>query len=166
MFLALREIVVNAFSPLTLSQFSEHFDFNSLVRHSYTKHIVVSLPPLIYCMWSSFSECLFVCLFWAIYAWQVLKVSDDLDREKEAGDFSLFAQRVSVVELPLEIVLSWKRKDSAHCLQFTKYNYTFGDPSFSLLLHYCIGPPTCWIHLLDENREVEPALSCLKIKQA
>jgi len=77
-------------------------------------------------MWSSFSECLFVCLFWAIYAWQVFKVSDDLDREKEAGDFSLFAQRVSVVELPLEIVLS------------------------------------CWIHLLDENGEVEPALSCLR----
>ena len=83
MFLALREIVVNVFSPLTLSQFSEQlsfvqnaelrwnriwsnlfylFYFNSLVRHSYTKHIVVSLPPLIYCMWSSFSECFF-CMF-------------------------------------------------------------------------------------------------------
>ena len=63
----------------------------------------------------------------------VLKVSDDLDREEEAGDFSLFAQRVSVVELPLEIVLSWKKK--RFCPMLTVYKFiefytilTFGDP--------------------------------------
>ena len=34
------------------------------------------------------------------------------------------------------------------------------------LYYYIALAPTCWIHLLDENGEVEPALSCLKIKQA
>ena len=34
------------------------------------------------------------------------------------------------------------------------------------LNYYIALAPTCWIHLLDENGEVEPALSCLKIRQS
>ena len=86
-------------------------------------------------------------LSWAIcvLAWKKsLQVLDYLDGEEKTCNFSFFAHWIPIVELPLEIILPWKRK--------------FTSTWFSLLIAV-----TCRVHLLNENGEVEPALASLNM---
>ena len=140
------------------------FDFNSLVRQSYMRHIDVSLLPLFYCIWISFSLFIrvFVLSHFCLTGSQGIRWSwswRESRRPQSLCPASLCRRTSTWDRTFLE-----EKKILPNVNSLQNKNIHLGIPRS--LNYYIALAPTCWIHLLDENGEVEPALSCLKIKQA